>query len=129
MKHSLFGQRPVSFKKYPNMISYYISLLYIYNRATGDLEKYEKELYLLTWLCSVVGLLILIYRRMMGRPLHSFFLWGLTGIYSDLPLLIAKTLLIVDLLRNKLPISLESLRNSILVFLVYVQIADISVYF
>ena len=128
---NFFGveKRPPQFKNYPNMISYYVSVLYLIHRATGILEKCENSLYLLTWITAVVGILILFYRRLVGRPMYSYFLWASTRINSDLPQIIAKFMLIGDLLRNKRPVTIDSIRTSILIFLIYVQLVDISVYF
>ena len=96
---------------------------------TGGLDKYEKPIYLLTWVSAVLGLLIMAYRRFVGRPTYSYIWWALTGWYSDWFGIIFKILAIVDLLLNKVPITLESIRSTILVLIIYVQLIDISVYF
>ena len=88
---NFFGvERPSQFKNYPNMISYYVSILYLIHRVTGLLEKCENSLYLLTWITAVVGIVIILFRRLVGRPIYSYFLWALTRIKSDLPLIICK---------------------------------------
>ena len=121
-------EEPPNFSKDTHMISFYISVLYIVMRIWGLPNDTKPIVYILTWFTVIFGILYLVLRRMIGNPIVSYFWWKLTHQRNDIVILIIKSLILIDLLRNPIKTSLMDLTLATSVFVVYLLLIGCNTY-
>ena len=105
-------------------ISLPVFIMYVFACLTNNnsLQEYLKPL---TWVTVVVGLLILWYKRLQNKPLLSENIYMLTGVKTDIPIIIGKILLMFYLIQDDKTINDEGIYFCIVVLCVYGIFFDI----
>lgn len=107
------------------MLSPYISICYL----VYYFLKKDKMLILytpITWFISVVGILLLLYKRyILNDPVRYFGIKNIMGISSDFLLILGKIILIGMLLKECKPITFNSITFAVLIMMIYLNLVDV----
>lgn len=107
------------------MLSPYITICYI----VYFFLKKDEFLTLftpITWFISVVGILILLYKRyILNDPVRYFGIKKIMGINTDFLLILGKIVLIGLLLKECKPVSFNSITFAVLIIMIYLNLVDI----
>ena len=105
-------------------ISLPVFIMYVFACLTKNdfLQEYLKPL---VWVTVVVGLLILLYKRLQNKPLYSENIYMITGVKTDIPIIIGKILLMGFLIKDDKEIEDEGVLLCIAVLCIYGLFFDI----
>lgn len=105
-------------------ISLPVFIMYVFACLTKNdfLQEYLKPL---VWVTVVVGILILLYKRLQNKPLWSENIYMITGVKTDIPIIIGKILLMVYLIEDDKAINDKGIYFCIAVLCVYGVFFDI----
>lgn len=108
------------------MLSPYVSFLYLLFSFLG-LYEFREILTPLTWIISIVGICIIAYRRFVLKyPVKSYFTYLLTGVKTDIPVLLFKIGLILLLIKHNDKITQCSIYLSLIVVALYCTVVNVS---
>ena len=107
------------------MLSSYISIIYVIAFLVKD-RKTTELLTPIIWFACIIGLVIFAYNRFVyNAVLHSEIFLFLTGIITDIPLVIFKLILIYMLVSLNQKITMKGIALALIIIATYVSFIDV----